>query len=115
MQKSTVQDLVPPTLVEGLLAGSILEEYRDLLSLDLLSAAKKKSQVDSQCCNENPSCGRSSAAIKVVESQCCTVDPSCGRNSAARPAGRPKPKTKKKAESWIDLPRAESWIDSPRA
>ena len=67
---------------DALLAGAILEEYRDLLdSPQMLEAAKKLKKKDETDCGDTPTCLK-------------------------RPKPKPKPKPKKKALSWIDLPRA---------
>jgi hypothetical protein len=77
---------VPPQ-TNGLLAGAILEEYRDLVAQSL-QAAKKRS---TPTCQTSDSCGKQDSG----QAGCCD-----------RPKPKPSPKPKKRAMSWTDLPRA---------
>jgi hypothetical protein len=72
-----------PLQADALLAGAILEEYSDLLSQTL--QAKGKKQVDD--CQTSDTCRQNSG-----QAGCCD--------------NKPKPKPKKRAISWTDLPRA---------
>ena len=73
---------------DALLAGAILEEYRDLLVSQSLEArqSRKKPRGDTDDCDGGEECGNS---------------PSCQENSR-----RPKSQPTKKIAGWNDLPRA---------
>jgi len=80
-----MQTTTTPVQSNTLLAGAILEEYRDLLDVPepLEAAAKKKKHTHLSC------------------PPCATPTPTCNTQKPT-----PKPKPKKKALSWNDLPRA---------
>ena len=77
---------VPPQ-ANGLLAGAILEEYRDLVAQSLQAAKKRTTPT----CQTSDSCRQDSG-----QAGCCDNKP--------KPSKTPKPK--RRAMSWTDLPRA---------
>ena len=103
-----------PTQANALLAGAIIEEYRDVMQ----AHQTWQSKADTQCCaggsdaarvGDTQCCAGGSAAGNVVDTQCCAggsaagnvVDTQCCAGSAATPYA-----PKKKAMSWMDLPRS---------
>jgi hypothetical protein len=79
--------VTPITQPNGLLAGAILEEYRDLLALQPLQAARK----EVNGCQTSNSCGKGDSG----QDTCCQ-----------QKVKDQDKKKKKKAMSWLDLPRA---------
>ena len=81
-----MQTITNPARTDALLAGAIIEEYRDLLnSFETLQAARKpgarEAQADTEDCDQN-----------------CADTPSCQPNQTSV--------TRSQLASWNDLPRA---------
>ena len=85
-----------PERAEALLAGAILEEYRDLL--DRPQTRQAREERDTPDCEHTRGCEH--------ETPACLHTPHDKEHSRACPDHPDKYPEKKKAMSWNDLPRA---------